>query len=75
MTADRIAEFQKVALVAQQQHLDSALATLRQHASELELQREHNATLFALLLQRDRQLQAVRAELMQVRGVLGEELR
>lgn len=44
-------------------------------AADLELQRDHNETLFALLLQRDRQLAAIRAELMQVRGVLGEELR
>jgi len=75
VTADRIVEFQRVALVAQQQHLDSALTKLRQHASELELQREHNATLFALLLQRDRQLARIRAELLQVRCVLGEDLR
>jgi hypothetical protein len=58
-----------------QQSLTEALRRLREHGDELELQREHNGTLFALLLQRDRQLAAVRAELMQVRGILGEELR
>lgn len=58
-----------------QASLTEALRRLREHADELELQREHNGTLFALLLRRDRQLSVVRAELMQVRGILGEELR
>ena len=31
------------------EHLDVALAKLRRHADELELAREHNATLLALL--------------------------
>lgn len=75
MTADRIVEFQRAALVAQQTHLDAALLKLRTAQNELDLQTAHNRTLFALLLQRDRQLAAVRAELMAVRGVLGEELR
>lgn len=75
MTDARIVEFQRAAILRQQDHLEVALAKLRQHANELELQREHNATLFALLLQRDRQMAALRAELMQVRGILSEGLR
>lgn len=75
MTNDRIVEFQRAALVAQQNHLDAALLKLRTAQAEIDLQTEHNRTLFALLLQRDRQLAALRAELMQVRGILGEELR
>ncbi len=58
-----------------QASLVDALRRLREHGDELELQREHNGTLFALLLRRDRQLAVVRAELMQVRGILSEELR
>ena len=82
MTADRIVEYQRVAMVCQQRHLEDALRRLRSEtqraemlASELEVQAEHNATLFALLLHRDRQIASVRAELLQVRGILGEELR
>lgn len=82
MTADRIVEFQRGAMVCQQRHLEEALRRLRAEtqraemlASELEVQADHNATLFALLLQRDRQLAAVRAELLQVRGILSEDLR
>lgn len=75
MTTDRIVEFQRAALVAQQNHLDAALLKLRTAQAEIDLQTEHNRTLFALLLRRDRQLAVMRAELMQVRGILGEELR
>lgn len=70
MTDARIVEFQRAAILRQQDHLEVALAKLRQHANELELQRDHNATLFALLLQRDRQLAAVRAQLEQLRAEL-----
>ena len=55
-----------------QQSLSEALRRLREHADELELQRDHNGTLFALLLQRDRQLVALRAELQQVRDLLAD---
>ena len=82
MTDDRIVEFQRLSLVRQQEHLDEALRRLRiaerkvqEHAAELDLQREHNETLFALLLQRDRTIEALRAEMLAVRGILGEELR
>jgi len=56
-------------------HLCECLDRLREQEAELEVRRLHNATLFALLAQRDRQLARIRAELMQVRGVLGEDLR
>jgi hypothetical protein len=72
MTTDRIVEFQRAALVAQQNHLDAALLKLRTAQTEIDLQTEHNRTLFALLLQRDRQLAAVRAELQQVRDLLAD---
>lgn len=75
MTADRIVEFQRAALVAQQNHLDAALLKLRTAQAEIDLQTEHNRTLFALLLQRDRTIEAMRAEMLAVRGILGEELR
>lgn len=75
MTADRIVEFQRAALVAQQTHLDAALLKLRTAQNELDLQTAHNRTLFALLLQRDRTIEAMRAEMLAVRGILGEELR
>ena len=75
MTADRIVEFQRAALVAQQNHLDAALMKLRTAQAEIDLQTEHNRTLFALLLQRDRTIEAMRAEMLAVRGILGEELR
>ena len=75
MTADRIVEFQREALLTQQRHLEAALLKLRTAQAELDLQTDHNRTLFALLLQRDRTIEAMRAELMTVRGILGEELR
>ncbi|MEY5099813.1 MAG: hypothetical protein RJA36_2532 [Pseudomonadota bacterium] len=75
MTNDRIVEFQRAALVAQQNHLDAALLKLRTAQAEIDLQTEHNRTLFALLLQRDRTIEAMRAEMLAVRGILGEELR
>ena len=64
--------------------LAEALRRLRQHADELELQREHNATLFSLLAQRDRQIAfmdagawrsakdmvALREELRQLRALM-----
>lgn len=75
MTTDRIVEFQRAALVAQQNHLDAALLKLRTAQAEIDLQTEHNRTLFALLLQRDRTIEAMRAEMLAVRGILGEELR
>lgn len=56
-------------------HLRDALRRLREHAEELDIARQHNETLVALLLQRDRQLARIRADLLQVRGVLGEDLR
>jgi len=75
VTNDRIVEFQRAALVAQQNHLDAALLKLRTAQAEIDLQTEHNRTLFALLLQRDRTIEAMRAEMLAVRGILGEELR
>ena len=45
---------------------------LRQHAEELDRERRHNGTLFALVRQRDRQLAAVRAELQQLRDILAD---
>lgn len=72
MTTDRIVEFQRTALVAQQNHLEAALLKLRQHAEELDRERRHNGTLFALVRQRDRQLAAVRAELQQLRDALAD---
>ena len=89
MTADRIVEYQRLSLVRQQEHLDEALRRMRQAEqraaereqrieallAELEVERDHNSVLVAMA-QRDRRLlQALRAELMQVRGILGEELR
>lgn len=70
MTADRVIEFQRLSMVRQQEHLEVALAMLRQYADEIDVQREHNATLFELLLQRDRHLAAVRAQLQQIRDSL-----
>jgi hypothetical protein len=49
VTNDRIVEFQRAALVAQQNHLDAALLKLRQQSDELDLAHEHNRTLLALL--------------------------
>lgn len=57
------------------EHLDEALRRLRMHADELELAREHNRTLLALLDRSRREAASVRAELLQVRGILSEELR
>lgn len=70
MTADRIVEFQRQAILRQQEHLEVALAKLRRHADELELAREHNATLLALLDRSRRETAALRAELEQVRAAL-----
>lgn len=89
MTDARIVEFQRLSLVRQQEHLDEALRRMREAErraaereqrieellAELEVAHDHNSVLVAMA-QRDRRLlQALRAELMQVRGVLGEELR
>ena len=89
MTADRIVEFQRLSMVRQQEHLDEALRRMRQAEqraaereqrieallAELEVAHDRNSVLVAMA-QRDRRLlQALRAELMQVRGILGEELR
>ena len=82
MTADRVIEFQRLSMLRQQEHLDEALRRMREAErraaellAELELAHEHNTVLVAMA-QRDRRLlQALRAELAQVRGILGEELR
>jgi len=89
VTADRIVEFQRLSMVRQQEHLDEALRRMRQAEqraaereqrieallAELEVAHDRNSVLVAMA-QRDRRLlQALRAELMQVRGILGEELR
>ena len=75
MTADRIVDFQRAALVAQQTHLEAALLKLRTAQAELEIQTLHANTMFSLLAQRDRTIAALRAEILAVRGILGEELR
>ncbi len=75
MTDARIVEFQRLSMLRQQEHLDEALRRLRMHADELELAREHNRTLLALLDRSRREAASVRAELLQVRGILSEELR
>lgn len=82
MTDARIVEFQRLSMLRQQEHLDEALRRMREAErraaellAELELAHEHNTVLVAMA-QRDRRLlQALRAELAQVRGILGEELR
>ena len=89
MTADRVVEFQRLSLVRQQEHLDEALRRMREAErraadsderieallAELEVAHDHNTVLVAMA-QRDRRLlQALRAELAQVRGILGEEPR
>ena len=83
MTADRVVEYQRLSMVRQQEHLDEALRRMREAErraaellAELEMAHEHNTVLVAMA-QRDRRLlQALRAELMQVRGIiLAEELR
>lgn len=53
-------------------HLRDALRRLREHSEELDIARQHNETLFALLLQRDRQLAVVRAELKALRDGLAD---
>ena len=70
MTAERIVEFQRVAMSRQQQHLDEALTRLRAAQAELDLQTDHNRTLFALLLQRDRTIAALRAEMVELRAIV-----
>ena len=78
MTADRVIEFQRLSMLRQQEHLDEALRRMREAErraaellAELELAHEHNTVLVAMA-QRDRRLlQALRAELLQVRGILG----
>ena len=90
MTDNRVIEFQRLSLVRQQEHLDEALRRMREAErraaereerieallAELEVAHDHNTVLVAMA-QRDRRLlQALRAELMQVRGIiLAEELR
>lgn len=82
MTADRVVEYQRLSMVRQQQHLDEALRRMREAErraaellAELELAHEHNRTLLALLDRSRREAATVRAQLLQVRGILGEELR
>jgi ABC-type branched-subunit amino acid transport system ATPase component len=82
VTDARIVEFQRLSMLRQQEHLDEALRRMREAErraaellAELELAHEHNTVLVAMA-QRDRRLlQALRAEMAQVRGILGEELR
>ena len=89
MTDNRVIEFQRLSLVRQQEHRDEALRRLREAErraadsderieallAELEVVHDHNTVLVAMA-QRDRRLlQALRAEMAQVRGILGEELR
>ena len=82
MTADRVVEFQRLSMLRQQQHLDEALRRMREAErraaemlAELELAHEHNRTLLALLDRSRREAATVRAQLLQVRGILGEDLR
>lgn len=82
MTDARIVEFQRLSMLRQQQHLDEALRRMREAErraaellAELELAHEHNRTLLALLDRSRREAATVRAQLLQVRGILGEELR
>lgn len=89
MTDARIVEFQRLSMLRQQEHLDEALRRMREAErraadseermalllAELELAHDHNTVLVAMA-QRDRRLlQALSAELMQVRGILDEGLR
>lgn len=89
MTDARIVEFQRLSMLRQQEHLDEALRRMREAErravereeriqallAELDVAHDHNTVLVAMA-QRDRRLlQALRAELAQVRGILGEELR
>lgn len=82
MTDARIVEFQRLSMLRQQEHLDEALRRMREaerdakrHADDLELAHEHNRTLLALLDRARREAASVRAQLLQVRGILSEELR
>lgn len=82
MTADRVIEFQRLSMLRQQEHLDEALRRMREaerdakrHADDLELAHEHNRTLLALLDRARREAASVRAQLLHVRGILGEDLR
>ena len=89
MTADRVIEFQRLSMLRQQEHLDEALRRMREAErraaereeriqallAEVDVAHDHNTVLVAMA-QRDRRLlQALRAELVLVRGILGEELR
>ena len=89
MTDARIVEFQRLSMLRQQEHLDEALRRMREAErraadsderieallAELEVAHDHNTVLVAMA-QRDRRLlQALRAEMAQVRGILGEEPR
>lgn len=86
MTDNRLIEFQRLSLVRQQEHLDEALRRMRQaerRAAEreerieallakLDVAHDHNTVLVAMA-QRDRRLlQALRAELKQVRAMLDD---
>ena len=73
MTADRIVEFQREAMVRQQAHLEAALLKLRTAQADLDLQTDHNRTLFALLLHRDRTIAALRTELLELRAIVTGE--
>lgn len=82
MTDARIVEYQRLSMVRQQEHLDEALRRMREaeldakrRADDLELAHEHNRTLLALLDRSRREMAALCAELLKVRGILGEELR
>ena len=82
MTDARIVEFQRLSMLRQQEHLDEALRRMREaerdakrHADALELAHEHNRTLLALLDRSRREMAALRAQLLHVRGILGEDLR
>ena len=86
MTDNRVIEFQRLSLVRQQEHLDEALRRMREAErraadsderieallAELEVAHDHNTVLVAMA-QRDRRLlQALRAELKQVRAMLDD---
>lgn len=68
-------ELQQAVADGMRLHLADALVRLRAAGDELELAHEHNRTLLALLDRARRDGASVRAELLQVRGILGEELR
>lgn len=86
MTDARIVEFQRLSMLRQQEHLDEALRRMREAErraadsderieallAELEVAHDHNTVLVAMA-QRDRRLlQALRAELKQVRAMLDD---